>query len=92
MFCAEHQNREYNPTTNMSGNFIIVFKDSVTSEEISQQIREIEAAGGKLKTRWDGGLINGFSATIPLAFLETFKSLQADKISSIEEDGIVTTQ
>jgi hypothetical protein len=25
--------------------FIIVFKDSVTSEEISQQIREIEAAG-----------------------------------------------
>jgi len=75
-----------------SKDFIISFKENVSQAEVDRQIKDLEAAGGKIKKRWDRTFINGFAATIPVAYLTTFQTLQADKISSIEPDGIVSIQ
>jgi len=72
---------------------IIIFRDNVPEEQIAEYARDIEANGGKVNHRYyESGGLNGFSATIPEVYLQSFKSFQADKISYIESDGIVTTQ
>jgi len=78
-----------------SGQFIVLFQDDVTSEEIDEQIKELKAAGGIVKTIWardKGDILNGFAATIPETFLVSLKGLQPSKITSIERDEEVTTQ
>ncbi|KAJ3535630.1 hypothetical protein NMY22_g6402 [Coprinellus aureogranulatus] len=75
-----------------SGKFIVVFKDGVTSEQITKYANEVKAAGGEVKDRYDegAGILNGFSATIPASF---HANLAADDlVDYIEPDGIVTTQ
>ncbi|KAH9479834.1 Serine proteinase inhibitor IA-1 [Psilocybe cubensis] len=73
--------------------YIVVFKDDVTKEQIDQYVKEVQQAGGELKTRFDedGGILNGFAAKIPDSYLQSLQSF-TDVISYIEPDGVVTTQ
>ncbi|TEB25448.1 protease propeptide/inhibitor [Coprinellus micaceus] len=75
-----------------SGKFIVVFKDHVTSEQISKYAAEVKAAGGEIKDRYDegAGILNGFSATIPSSFKASLAG--DDLVSYIEPDGVVTIQ
>ncbi|KAF8963402.1 hypothetical protein BDZ97DRAFT_1919835 [Flammula alnicola] len=80
----------------MSGKYIVVFKDGVTSEQITKYADEVKATGGEIKQRYDedGGILNGFSATITDSFLQSLQSLalQGGVIDYIEPDSVVTTQ
>ncbi|KAG8697552.1 hypothetical protein FRC08_006457 [Ceratobasidium sp. 394] len=75
--------------------YIVVFKDDAPQSEIDKTIADLEAAGGKVTQRYDGGVLNGFAAAIPD---NHFQSLQAasltsgSKIDYIEPDGVVTIQ
>ncbi|RXW15380.1 hypothetical protein EST38_g10475 [Candolleomyces aberdarensis] len=75
-----------------TGKFIVVFKDGVTSAQIDDYASKVNQAGGDVKNRFDqsGGILNGFSATIPTSFLGNLQG--DDLISYIEPDGVVTTQ
>jgi len=75
----------------MSGKYIVVFKEHVTSEQIGNYINDVTANGGELGQRFDP-VLKGFSATIPNGYLTRLQSLQGDVIDYIEPDGIVKTQ
>ncbi|KDQ57619.1 hypothetical protein JAAARDRAFT_35312 [Jaapia argillacea MUCL 33604] len=78
------------PTTpNMSGKYIVVFKESTTPEQINKYADEVSSNGGQVSQRYDS-VLKGFSATIPDAFLQQLQG--SDVIDYIEPDGIVTTQ
>ncbi|RDB16741.1 Serine proteinase inhibitor IA-2 [Hypsizygus marmoreus] len=73
----------------MSGKYIVVFKDSATTEQIDQYVEKVNSNGGEVANRYDA-VLKGFAATIPDHFLA---SLQGDDIIDyIEPDSIVTTQ
>ncbi|TFK44683.1 hypothetical protein BDQ12DRAFT_673376 [Crucibulum laeve] len=75
-----------------TGKYIVVFKDSVTKEQIDKYAADIDACGGQVNNRLDP-ILNGFGAAIPDEHLQSLKSLQSEGIIKyIEEDGIVTTQ
>ncbi|KAJ3512093.1 hypothetical protein NMY22_g15436 [Coprinellus aureogranulatus] len=79
-------------TMSDSGKFIVVFKEGVTSDQITKYANDVKAAGGEIKDRYDegAGILNGFSATIPASF---HANLAADDlVDYIEPDGVVTTQ
>ncbi|KAF9482647.1 hypothetical protein BDN70DRAFT_874834 [Pholiota conissans] len=77
-----------------SGKFIVVFKDDVTSDQISEYVNQLKEAGGSVKSRFDqdGGILNGFAATIPESYLTQLQSLVGGVVDYIEPDGVVTTQ
>ncbi|KAL5528247.1 hypothetical protein ACEPAF_7383 [Sanghuangporus sanghuang] len=76
----------------MSGNnYIVVFNDEVTQEQIDKYVQDVKEGGGQVNQRFDA-ILNGFSATIPDKTLESFKSLQGDVIKYIEPDQTVTIQ
>ncbi|KAK7045591.1 hypothetical protein VNI00_007423 [Paramarasmius palmivorus] len=73
-----------------TGKYIVVFKEGVTKDQISKYVNEVNSNGGKVHHEY--GTLNGFSATIPEAQLQSFQSLQGDVIEYIEPDSTVTTQ
>ncbi|KJA13670.1 hypothetical protein HYPSUDRAFT_195647 [Hypholoma sublateritium FD-334 SS-4] len=81
-------------STGTQQKFIVVFKDDVTSDEITKYVNEITEAGGTIKERYDtgAGILNGFAATIPESYLTSLQSLQGSVVDYIEQDGVVTTQ
>ncbi|QRV79128.1 hypothetical protein RhiJN_07143 [Ceratobasidium sp. AG-Ba] len=79
----------------MSNKYIVVFKDEVPKSEIDKAVSDLEAAGGSVTYRYDGGVLNGFAASIPkdhLMSLQASSLLPESKISYIEPDGVMTTQ
>ncbi|KAI0821637.1 hypothetical protein BC628DRAFT_1393998 [Trametes gibbosa] len=78
-------------THNMSGKYIVVFKDHVSQSEIDKYAGEVNANGGEVVQRYDS-VIKGFSASIPDQFLAQLQSVHNDTIDYIEPDTIVTTQ
>ncbi|KAI0733060.1 hypothetical protein C8Q72DRAFT_813996 [Fomitopsis betulina] len=78
-------------TMSDTGNYIVVFKDSVTADQVEQYANEVNSNGGEVTKRF-GSLLNGFSATIPTSFLIQLQSLQGGVIDYIEPDQIVHTQ
>lgn len=80
-------------TCTIMSQVIVVFNDNVTQEQIGKYAEHIIDNGGTVKDRyWESGIVNGFSATIPPPYLESFKSFRGDEIAHIESDQIVTTQ
>ncbi|KAG8699429.1 hypothetical protein FRC09_006633 [Ceratobasidium sp. 395] len=79
----------------MTRKYIVVFKDDAPKSEIDKSIAELEAAGGKVTNRYDGGVLNGYAAEIPDDHFQTLQSqslAEDSKIDYIEPDGVVTTQ
>ncbi|PAV18998.1 protease propeptide inhibitor [Pyrrhoderma noxium] len=74
-----------------TGNYIVVFQDDVTSEQINNYAEQVEKDGGNIKERFDP-ILNGFSASIADATFQSFQSLQGSVIKYIEPDQTVTTQ
>ncbi|EPT04908.1 hypothetical protein FOMPIDRAFT_1045582 [Fomitopsis schrenkii] len=74
-----------------TGNYIVVFKDNVTQEQVEQYAQEVNSNGGEVTKRFDS-ILNGFAASIPTAFLTQLQSLQGGVIDYIEPDQIVHTQ
>ncbi|KAF9529654.1 serine proteinase inhibitor IA-1 [Crepidotus variabilis] len=75
--------------------FIVVFKDGVTKDQISDYVTKLTDNGGKVKDNWftqDKPILNGFSAAIPENYLRSFKSFSGDSIASIEPDGVMWIQ
>ncbi|KZT72196.1 hypothetical protein DAEQUDRAFT_763305 [Daedalea quercina L-15889] len=69
--------------------YIVVFKEHATQEQVDRYAQDVSANGGHIEQRF-GSLLNGFSATIPESYLT---QLQGENlIDYIEPDQIVTTQ
>ncbi|KAL5485025.1 hypothetical protein ACEPAI_7667 [Sanghuangporus weigelae] len=87
-----NNNKSQSTKTKMSGNnYIVVFNDEVTQEQIDKYVQDVKEGGGQVNQRFDA-ILNGFSATIPDKTLDSFKSLQGDVIKYIEPDQTVTIQ
>jgi len=69
--------------------YIVVFKDSATQQQINDYANSIDSNGGRVGHRYDS-VLKGFSATITNEQLNSFQG--DDIISYIEPDGVVTTQ
>jgi len=70
-------------------NYIVVFKDTATDDQINKYANEVNTSGGQVNHRYDS-VMKGFSAKISDQHLQ---SLQGDDIIDyIEPDGVVTTQ
>ncbi|KAF9564926.1 hypothetical protein CPC08DRAFT_815682 [Agrocybe pediades] len=82
------------PATMSAKPYIVVFKDDVTTEQISKYAEELQTGGGSIKDRFDqnGGILNGFAASIPDAYFNRFQSLTNDVIAYIEPDSEVKIQ
>ncbi|KAI0743611.1 hypothetical protein C8Q80DRAFT_1182246 [Daedaleopsis nitida] len=79
------------PATSNPTEYIVVFKDNVSDADVERHADDIAANGGEINQRY-GTVLKGFAATIPESYFSSFQSLNADVISYIEPDGIVTTQ
>ncbi|KAL7750056.1 hypothetical protein RI367_004571 [Sorochytrium milnesiophthora] len=75
----------------MSGNksdIIVTFKEGTPKEVVDQEAQKVEAAGGKIKQRYDGTVLLGFAAQVPDAH---FSTLSAHKdVDAVEADGEVS--
>jgi hypothetical protein len=73
-------------------NYIVVFKDSATTDEIEKQIEMINNTGGKILVRYST-ILKGFTATLTPESLSSLQSLVGDGIIEyIEPDSVVTIQ
>ncbi|KAF5320931.1 hypothetical protein D9619_001802 [Psilocybe cf. subviscida] len=70
--------------------YIVVFKDEATPQQVEQYVKDVNNNGGHVSQRYDGGILNGFAASIPDSFLSHLQS--SDAVAYIELDGVVTTQ
>ncbi|KAG6907657.1 hypothetical protein DXG01_007861 [Tephrocybe rancida] len=52
--------------------YIVVFKDTVTKEEVEKYAKEINENGGEVTNRYDS-VLNGFAAHVPDSFFQSFK-------------------
>ncbi|TBU33748.1 hypothetical protein BD311DRAFT_747876 [Dichomitus squalens] len=75
----------------MSGRYIVVFKDSVSLDDVKKYADEVNANGGEVGNHFDT-LLKGFSATIPESYLQQLQSYQGSVIDYIEPDSTVTIQ
>ncbi|KAI0266770.1 hypothetical protein BC834DRAFT_969288 [Gloeopeniophorella convolvens] len=70
----------------MSARYIVVFKNSASSETISKQADEVSSNGGVVKDRFDSNVLKGFAAEIPDAYFAALQSnLQGTEINYIGE-------
>ncbi|KAG8701551.1 hypothetical protein FRC09_005293 [Ceratobasidium sp. 395] len=79
----------------MTKRYIVTFKDDAPKSEVDKAIADLEAAGGKVTHRYDGGVLNGFAAEIPDVHMQSLQqsSLQpGSQIEAIEPDGVATIQ
>jgi len=72
--------------------YIVIFNKDVPEVERKQQIAAVKDNGGTIVKIYDSIIMQGFVATIPDSHLQTLQSLQGNIISSIEPNGVVTTQ
>ncbi|KAG8990811.1 hypothetical protein FRB94_013093 [Tulasnella sp. JGI-2019a] len=70
----------------MSGNFIVVFKDSATDEQIEQYVNQVNNTGGLVTQKYDLGM-RGFAANLDEAQLQSFQGNEI--IKYVEADGPV---
>ncbi|ESK85226.1 serine proteinase inhibitor 1 [Moniliophthora roreri MCA 2997] len=75
----------------MPNKYIVVFKDSVSKDQIKKYVSEVNSNGGQVYHEYES-TVNGFAATIPDQMLQSFQSLQGDVIDYIEPDSTVTIQ
>ncbi|KAG8896468.1 hypothetical protein FRC01_011792 [Tulasnella sp. 417] len=71
----------------MSQNFIVVFKDTATQEQIDNYVQHVNTGGGEVTNRYDA-VLKGFAAKLTPNLLSNFQG--DDIIDYIEPDQIVT--
>ncbi|KAH7100769.1 hypothetical protein BKA62DRAFT_705578 [Auriculariales sp. MPI-PUGE-AT-0066] len=75
-----------------TNNFIVVFKDNATPEQIAQYKEQVNGGGGEVTHEY-GTVLKGFAAKLTSEQFSSFTSLVDDgPIKYIEPDGVVTTQ
>jgi len=74
----------------MSQNFIVVFKEHATPDQINAYADEVSQGGGEVGHRYDSPVMKGFSATLTETQVQSFQS--NDIIDYIEPDQKVSIQ
>ncbi|KAG9123754.1 hypothetical protein FRC07_014060 [Ceratobasidium sp. 392] len=72
----------------MTKKYIVVFKDDAPKSEIDKAVTDLEAAGGKVTHRYDGGVLNGFAAEIPDSHFQSLQAASLTKDSKIDYIGM----
>jgi len=75
----------------MSANdYIVVFKDSATDDQIQRYVNDLQNNGGEVTQEF--GVMKGFTARIPDSYIQSFQADFEGIIDSVEQDSVVTVQ